>query len=113
MRRIARNRGLAFLLTLSFLLASSASVAPHSFADNGDVVIGDPGGFSSPDPGDSGDPDGPGGPSKRSPTGGRRLGSSGGFYAVAPVGDGGAVMGVWSWRLHVVLRSLLSRWTRF
>ena len=112
MRRIARNRGLAFLLTLSFLLASSISIAPPSFADNNDdAVIGDP--YDPSGGSEPGDPDGPGGPSKEPPAGGRRLATKGGIYTAAPGGDGGTVMRVWSWRLHVVLRSLLSRWVRF
>ena len=110
MRRFAKNRWWAFVLTLCVLLASSASLTSQSFADGGndDVVIGDP---SVGGGGEPGDPDGTGGPGKRWPTGGRRS-AGGSHYAVTPVGDGGTAMRVWSWRLHVVLRSLISRYSR-
>jgi hypothetical protein len=60
----------------------------------------------------SGDPDGPAGPTKWSPTG-SRVSPGGNGIAATPVGDGGTALRVWSWRLHVVLRSLMSRWLRF
>ena len=106
MRRMGMKRWWAFLLTLVLLSGSVASIPPPSFANNGDVVIGDPDAGTLP-----GDPDGPGGPSKKSPTGGR-LSPGGNGYAAAPVGDGGRASSVWSWRYHVVLWSLISRWYR-
>ena len=106
MRRLGKNRWWAFLLTLGLLLGGTATFAPRSIADNGDVEIADPG------TGKPGDPDGPAGPSKKSPSG-SRLSPGGNGYAAAPVGDGGRALSVWSWRYHVVLRSLISRLYRF
>ena len=103
MSRFARNQWWAFILTLSVLLASSASFTSPSYGlGRATLTVGEGGG-------ESGDPDGPGGPTKTPPSG---MSPGGGGDAVRPVGDGGAAMRVWSWRLHVVLRSLAIRWLR-
>ncbi|MEK7824408.1 MAG: hypothetical protein AAB290_05145 [Candidatus Eisenbacteria bacterium] len=111
MRRFAKNRWWAFILTLSVLIASNATFSSLTYGDGEDPVSisdGSGGGASPP----MGDPDGPSGPTKWAPTGGR-LSPGGNGYAVTPVGDGGTAVRVWSWRFHVVLRSLMSRWLRF
>jgi hypothetical protein len=106
MGRFAKNQWWAFILILSVLLASSASLTSSSYASGGKMLVSDGSGG-----GLSGDPDGPGGPN--SPTPGRySLSPSGNANAARPVGDGSAAMRVWSWRLHIVLRSLASRWLR-
>lgn len=113
MRRFAKNRWWAFILTLSVLLASSASFTSRSYGDGTDPIsIGDGGGGGGGTSPPMGDPDGPAGPTRKSPTGGR-LSPGGNGYAVTPVGDGGTAVRVWSWRFHVVLRSLMGRWLRF
>jgi len=108
MRRFAKNRWWAFILMLSVLLTSSATISPASSGDAPDpIVIG--GGDDGSGPG--GDPDGPAGPSKRGPGAGRV--APGGYrYAANSVGDGGPVPSIWIWRFNVVLRSLLSRYQR-
>ena len=111
MRRFAKNRWWAFILTLSVLVASTATFSSPSYGEGLDPIsIGDGGetgggGTTSP----KGDPDGPSGPTKRSPAG-RGISSGGNFYAATPVGDGGAAVSVWTWRFHVVLRSLVRGW---
>ena len=110
MRRFAKNRWLAFILTLSILIASSTTLASSSFAGGPEPLVtggGTGGGGGSP----GGDPDGPAGPSKRLPRGSRV--TPGGFgYAMTSVGDGGRADGVWVWRFHVVLQALISRYSR-
>lgn len=107
MSRFVKNQWWAFILTLGVLLASSASLTSSSYAGWKDpMYVGDSSGG-----GLSGDPDGPGGPNKPQPTG-YRLSPGGNTDAVRPVGDGSAATRVWSWRFHVVLRSLASRWLR-
>jgi hypothetical protein len=110
MRRFVKNGWRAFILTLSVLIASNATFSSPSYGGDGQdpISIGDGSGGSGP----MGDPDGTLGPSKGSPSSGRR--SPGGKgYAVTPVGDGGTAVRVWSWRFQVVLRSLMSRGLRF
>lgn len=108
MRRFAQNRWWIFILMLSVLLAGSATISSPSYGltGPGKIEVGDSGGGAS----EGGDPD--------SPTGGGR---SPGLGRVAPgvsqgavttVGDGGPATSVWIWRLHVVLRSLMSRYLR-
>jgi hypothetical protein len=113
MRRFALNRWWAFVLTLSVLVASSATLSAPSYgdvlspirnsSDGGDSGGG--GGTTTP----RGDPDGPGGPTKSSSDGG---GTSSGrtIHVVASAGDGGTAVSVWTWRLHVVLGSLTKGW---
>jgi hypothetical protein len=111
MGRFAKNQWWAFILTLSVLLASSASFTSSSYAASWkDLMYVSDGGSG----GLSGDPDGPGGPNSSSPNGpGKyRLAPGGNTDAVRPVGDGSAAMRVWSWRFHIVLRSLVGRWSR-
>ena len=109
MRRFTVNRWWAFILTLSVLLASSATLSTPSRGDGlTPFVIGGGAGGSE----NSGDPDGPAGPNKRTPTGGRAS-PGGNGYAAASVGDGGVAARVGSWRFHVVLRSLISRFFRY
>jgi hypothetical protein len=110
MRRFVKSRWWAFVLTLCVLLASSLSLASRSYGDANDPFLisdGNGGGTSLP----SGDPDGPAGPTKRSPAG-NGVSPGGHRFAATPVGDGGTAVHVWSWRFHVVLRSLISRWLR-
>lgn len=108
MRRFAENRWWTIILTLCVLLASSATLSTPSFGEGQDPFeIGDP---SPPPPG--GDPDGPSGPSKYAPSGGRAVRQVY-HYTAGPVGDGGSVASVWSWRFHVALRSLIGRYIRF
>ena len=107
MRRFAQNRWWTFILTLSLLLAASATISSPSYGGGpGDMEMGDGGGG-----GAGGDPDSPTGGGNRSPGYGR---AAAGRYqsAVTPVGDGGSATSVWVWRLHVVLRSLMSRYLR-
>lgn len=109
MRRFAQNRWLAFILTLSVLIASHTIVAV-SVAGPGPepLVIGGGEGGSTP----AGDPDAPSGPGKRTPAGSRV--SPGGYgYAMTSVGDGGPAYRVWVWRFQSVLRGLMSRYDRF
>lgn len=107
MRRFAQNRWLTIILMLGVLLASSATLSTPSFGEGQDpFVIGDP---TTPPPG--GDPDGPAGPNKYAPAGGRASRQVY-RYTAGPAGDGGSV-GVWSWRFHVALHSLISRYVRF
>ena len=109
MRRFVQNRWLAFILMLSVLLASGPTVSSPAYGDAPDpLVIDDGSGGSSP----SGDPDGTAGPGARIPTGGRTV-RPGNRLAAAPVCDGGTSLGVWSWRFHVALRSLISRYYRY
>ena len=109
MRRFAKNRWWAFILTLCVLLASNATFTSPSYGDAGDpLTIVDGGSGSAP----AGDPDGPSGPSKRTPIGGH-VAPGGNGFARTPVGDGGAASSVWSWRFHVALRILKLRWMRF
>jgi hypothetical protein len=108
MRRFVTNRWWTFILTLGVLLASIAALSSPSFGDGNDpIVITDPAGGTSP----GGDPDGPAGPSRQAPAKGRAMHQQP-RYAAAPVGDGSSVASVWSWRFHVALRSLISRYVR-
>jgi hypothetical protein len=111
MRRFAKNRWWAFILTLIVLLASSATLTAPSYADGSEQVITPDGGSGGAPP--AGDPDGPSGPGKKSPTGGYVHTGGTGFMAVTSVGDGGPAWRVWSWRFHVVLLSLRARYFRF
>jgi len=109
MLRFAQNRWWAFVLTLSLLITSGAALSP-AFGDGGAsdiLVIGDGGGGSNP----SGDPDVPAGPGKTG-TGTRHAAPGGYRYAATAVGDGGSAASVWVWRFHVVLRSLIIRYSR-
>lgn len=109
MRRFAKNRWWAFILTLVVLLASSATMASRSYGADGNDPLAIPGGGPGSPP--AGDPDGPAGPTKSGPSYGRATpGSS--RYAGISMGDGASARSVWVWRLHVVLRSLLSRYSR-
>jgi len=112
MRRFVSNRWWAFVLTLAVLLSSGMAIPSAPFADgtpNSDpLVIDDGGNLGGGSP--AGDPDGPAGPTKRQPASGSiRPGMS---YRVSTAGDGGTGWSVWSWRLHVVLQSLFSRYFR-
>lgn len=107
MRRFARNRWWAFILTLCVLFASNAAFTSPSYGEGPNpLTIGD-GGSGTDNPGD---PDGPSGPNKNLPTRGRSARGNG--YAHAPVGDGDVSL-VWSWRFHVALQLLKIRWMRF
>lgn len=108
MRRFTQNRWWAFILMLSVLLASSATMPWPSYGGEVDPIeIGDGGGGSDP----GGDPDGTAGPGKRGAGSGRA--TPGGYrYAATSVGDGGSASSRWVWRFHVVLRSLMSRYRR-
>ncbi len=108
MRRITQNRWLTFILVLGVLAVSGTMIASPSFGDGSDPIVynGSVGGGSA-----GGDPDGPAGPSKRAPTG-RRVAPGGTGYSLTSVGDGGPVPSVWVWRFQMVLRGLLSRYTR-
>lgn len=109
MRRFIGNRWLAFILTLSVLLASFTALSSPSYGEGRDpVAIGDPSGGMSP----AGDPDSPSGPGKRNPSTGRVI-SPGNDGVVAPVVGRGTSLSVWSWRVKVVLQSLISRSSRF
>lgn len=110
MQRFAQNRWWAFMLVLTLLLSSGAALTPTMVAGDGfdPIEIGGGGGGGS-DPG--GDPDSPSGPGKRAPGTGRV--APGGYrYAATSAGDGGWVKSVWVWRFHVVLRSLIVRYSR-
>jgi len=110
MSRFAKNQWWAFILTLSVLLAGSVFFTSTSSAGwKEPMYVSDSQGGGLP-----GDPDGPGGPSGPNGNGPSkyRLSPGGNADAVRPVGDGSAAMRVWSWRLHIVLRSLASRWLR-
>jgi hypothetical protein len=110
MQRFAQNRWWAFILTLCLLLSSGAAISPAFSAGDGSDLIeigGEGGGGSDP----SGDPDSPAGPGKRGAGSGRA--TPGGYrYAATSVGDGGSAKSVWVWRFHVVLRSLMVRYSR-
>ncbi len=108
MRRFSQNRWWAFILMLSILLASSATLSSPSYGGGPEPIeLGDGDGGSGP----GGDPDGPAGPSKRAPGAGRV--APGGYrYVATSVGDGGSASSVWIWRFNVVLRSLMSRYHR-
>jgi hypothetical protein len=110
MSRFMRNQWCAFILTLSVLLAGSASLTSPSYAGFKDpMYVSDNSGGGLP-----GDPDGPGSPNSPGKDGPSKYRLSPGVNAdaVRPVGDGSAAMRVWSWRLQIVLRSLASRWLR-
>ena len=111
MRRFTTNRWWAFILALSVLVGSSATFSSPSFGDGGlDPTLVDGGGDSGGGgTGTKGDPDGPSGPTQRLPGGRRGVSDVGGFTA-ASVGDGGAAAGAWSWRIHVMLRTLTKGW---
>ena len=107
MRRFVTNRWWTFILTLGVFLASIPTLSSPSFGDgNAPSVIADP-----TNGGGNGDPDGPAGPSKQAPPKGRVVNMRN-PYAAAPVGDGSSAASVWSWRFHVALRSLISRYIR-
>lgn len=109
MVRFAQNRWWAFILALSLVLASGTAFSPSMAAGDGSnrIEIGDGSGGSDP----GGDPDSPAGPGKRAPGAGRAA-PGGHRYAVTSVGDGGSATSVWVWRFHVVLRSLIIRYSR-
>ena len=108
MLRFAQNRWWAFILTLSLLLSSVTAIAPAYSGDGSDPIeIGEGSGGSDP----SGDPDVPAGPGKAG-FGARRAAPDGYQYAATAVGDGGSRASVWVWRFHVVLRSLIIRYSR-
>jgi hypothetical protein len=108
MRRFAQNRWWTFILMLSVLLAGSATISSPSYGltGPGKIQVGDGGGGGS----DSGDPDSPTGGSRR--TGYGRAVPSASPATVTTVGDGSPVTSIWTWRLHVVLRTLMSRYLR-
>lgn len=117
MRRFVMNRWCAFVLALSVLITSTATFSPPVVYGDGldpiSISDGDTGSSGGDTTGPRGDPDGPGGPTQRMPSG-RAVSSVGsGIYASRPAGDGGSALSVWTWRLHVVLRSLLRGWIRF
>lgn len=109
MRRFAQNRWWAFILAFCLLLTSSAAFSPaNATGDGSDLIeIGDGGGGSNP----GGDPDSPAGPGNRGAGSGRAT-PGGHRYAATSVGDGGSAKSVWVWRFHVVLRSLIVRYSR-
>ena len=107
MRRFLVNRWWALILMLSVLLASSTTFPARSRAADGNDPIEIPGGGPGSPP--SGDPDAPAG--KRSPGYGRVAPGSI-RYAATSTGDGSSAKSVWIWRLHVVLQSLISRYSR-
>ena len=107
MRRFAQNRWWTFILMLSVLLAGSATISSPSYGLSGPdkLEVGDGSGG-----GDGGDPDSPT-PGGRAPGFGRAVpGAS--QSAVTTAGDGSPATSVWIWRLHVVLRTLMSRYLR-
>jgi len=106
MRRFAQNRWWTFILMLSVLLAGSATFSSPSYGLVPDKLeTGDSGGGPT-----GGDPDYPTG-GGRTPGYGRAVpGTS--QDAVTTVGDGRPATSVWTWRLHVVLRTLMSRYFR-
>lgn len=110
MRRFAQNRWWAFILTLSVLVASTATLSAPSYADGLSPIVisdgGDTGGGGGPP---RGDPDGPGGPNKSSAIrGGKLPGKT--IVVVTSVGDGGTAVSAWTWRLRIVLKSLTKGW---
>jgi len=108
MRRFAQNRWWTFILMLSVLLAGSATISSPSYGlTRPDKIEDSDGGGGA---GDGGDPDSPTGGS-RSPGYGRAV-PGGSQYGVTTVGDGSSSASVWKWRLHVVLRTLMSRYFR-
>ena len=107
MRRLGQNRWWSFILMLGILLASGATMTSPSYGGEMDPMMFD--GGSGGDPG--GDPDGTAGPGKRGPGSGR-MAPGGHRYVATSVGDGGRVSSIWMWRIHVVLRSLMSRYQR-
>ena len=107
MLRFAQNRWWAFILTLSLLLSSVTVIAPASGDGSDPIEIGDGSGGSDP----GGDPDVPAGPGKAG-FGARRAAPGGYQVAATAVGDGGSLASVWVWRFHVVLRSLIIRYSR-
>lgn len=108
MRRFAQNRWWSYILTLCVLLACAATFPSPSVGEGVDPIVLPIGG-TDPDPG--GDPDGTAGPGKRGYGYGRAV-PGGERYGTTAMGDGVSVRSVWVWRLHVVLRSLLSRYSR-
>jgi hypothetical protein len=106
MLRFAKNRWWAFILALSVLLASSATFSSRSYGDGNEPIV-IPGG--APDAPPAGDPDAPAG--KRTAGSGRAV-PGGSRPAVTSMGDGVSAQNVWVWRLHVVLRSLIIRYSR-
>jgi len=119
MRRFSLNRWWALVLALSVLAAGTATlsspcysdgVSPIIISDGGDVSGGGGGGGGTTP---RGDPDGPGGPTKSSVGGGGRAPVGRSISVVASAGDGGATMSIWTWRLHVVLKSLFRGWLPF
>ena len=104
MLRFAKNRGWTFILALSLIFASAATLPSRVFADGGTVVASDP----SPGGGTGtgiGDPDNPTGKSllRRG-----RMDAGSSTYRSRTVGDGSRSGSVWMLRLQVVLQSL--RW---
>jgi len=106
MPRFVTNRWWALVLALSVVFASSVALTPPpSYGDPDPVMIPD----GNPPP--QGDPDGTAGPGKQAGARSRALPGST-RYLVASKGDGGFARSVWVWRLHVVLQSLIARYSR-
>ena len=105
MRRFLVNRWCALILMLGVLLLSSTTFPARSRAADGNDPIVIPGGGTDPP---SGDPDSPAG--KR--TGYGRAVRGGDRYAATSLGDGRSAKSIWVWRLHVVLQSLIARYSR-
>src|SRR5262245_50696444 len=108
-RRLLVNWWWAFVLVLGVLLASVATFPVRSSADGSDPIA-IPGGGSGPGSPPSGDPDSPSN-GKRSPGYGRAVPVIG-RSSVNSTGDGISAKSVWVWRLHVVLQSLIVRYSR-
>jgi hypothetical protein len=89
------------------VFASSVTFAPSpSYGDGPDPLV-----IPDGNPPPQGDPDGTAGPGKQ--TGGRSRALPGTTrYVVSSKGDGGSARSVWVWRLHVVLQSLIARYSR-
>lgn len=113
MRRFVSNRWWALILTLAVLLSSSMAIPSALLADGSPSTdpqyVYDGGSVGGDAP--AGDPDDPAGPTKRLRSGSGSL-RPGMGYRVAIAGDGGTAWSVWSWRIHVALLSLFSRYFR-
>jgi len=109
MRRFLVNRWWALILMLGVLLASSATFPARSRATDVNDPIAIPGGGPGPGSPPAGDPDAPAG--KRSPGYGRAVPGNV-RYSATSMGDGVSAKSVWVWRLHVVLQSLIARYSR-
>jgi hypothetical protein len=104
MRRFLVNRWWALILMLGVLLLSSTTFPARCRAVEGNDPIELPGGNDPP----AGDPDAPAGKK----TGYGRAVRGGDRFAVTSVGDGRSAKSIWVWRLHVVLQSLIARYSR-